>query len=148
MEPRTAPYALSRVVDLEYEEADRRIREELQKEGFGILSEIDVRATLKAKLDLDFPPYEILGACNPRLAHRALTAEPDVGLLLPCNVVVRRTDDDRTVIEIMDPIAVLGIADNEALQPLAEEALSRLERALGRIPKSAPQRIGAGGRMR
>ncbi len=133
MEQKTAPYALLRTVDLSYEEADRRIREELAREGFGILSEIDVKATLKKKLDLDFPPYEILGACNPHLAHQALTAEPDVGLLLPCNVVVRRTDEDRTVVEIMDPIAVLGIAGNEELRPLGDEALERLERALDRI---------------
>ena len=133
MEPKTPPYALSRAVDLSYEEADRRIREELQKEGFGILTEIDVQATLKNKLGVDFPRYEILGACNPQIAHQALTVEPDVGLLLPCNVVVRQTEDDRTLVEIMDPISVLGIADNEALRPLGDEALARLERALERV---------------
>jgi uncharacterized protein (DUF302 family) len=125
-------YALSRTVDLSYEEADRRIREELAVEGFGILTEIDVRATLKKKLDVDFPEYVILGACNPQLAHQALEAEPDVGLLLPCNVVVRR-DGDRTIVEAMDPISVLGIAGNEALRPLGDEALERIERALDRV---------------
>jgi uncharacterized protein (DUF302 family) len=125
-------YALSRTVDLSYEEADRRIREELAVEGFGILTEIDVRATLKQKLDVDFPDYVILGACNPQLAHQALQAEPDVGLLLPCNVVVRR-DGDRTIVEAMDPISVLGIAGNEALRPLGDEALERIERALDRV---------------
>lgn len=133
MAPKTAPYALSRVVDLSYEEADRRIREELQKEGFGVLTEIDVKATLKKKLDVDVAPYVILGACNPHLAHQALAAEPDVGLLLPCNVVVRRTEEGETIVEAMDPIAVLGIADNDALRPLGEEALARLERALDRL---------------
>jgi uncharacterized protein (DUF302 family) len=133
MDPKTVPYALSRTVDLSYEEADRQIREELQNEGFGILTEIDVQATLKNKLGVDFPPYEILGACNPQIAHQALTLEPDVGLLLPCNVVVRRTEDNRTLVEIMDPISVLGIADNDALRPLGDEALARLERALERV---------------
>ena len=125
-------YALSRTVDLSYEEADRRIREELAVEGFGILTEIDVRATLKQKLDVEFPEYVILGACNPQLAHQALRAEPDVGLLLPCNVVVRR-EGGRTIVEAMDPISVLGIAGNEALRPLGVEALERIERALDRV---------------
>ncbi|HUP20829.1 MAG TPA: DUF302 domain-containing protein [Gemmatimonadota bacterium] len=131
-DPARPSYALSRTVDLSYEEAERRIREELAVEGFGILTEIDVRATLKKKLDVDFPEYVILGACNPQLAHQALQAEPDVGLLLPCNVVVRR-DGGRTIVEAMDPISVLGIAGNEALRPLGDEALERIERALDRV---------------
>ena len=93
-----ASYALSRTVSLSYEEADRRVREALEEEGFGVLTEIDVAATLKKKLDVDFPRYEILGACNPPLAHQALQAEPDVGLLLPCNVVVRALPDGQTVV--------------------------------------------------
>ncbi len=128
-----APYALSRTVDLSYEEAEERIREELEKEGFGILTEIDVKATLKKKLDVDFQPYIILGACNPPLAHQALTAEPAVGLLLPCNVVVRRTEGGETIVEAMDPIPVLGIADNEELRSLGEDVRERLERALDRV---------------
>lgn len=128
-----AHYALSRTVDLSYEEAEERIREELEKEGFGILTEIDVKATLKKKLDVDFQPYIILGACNPPLAHQALTAEPDVGLLLPCNVVVRRTEGGETIVEAMDPIPVLGIAENEELRPLGEDVRERLERALDRV---------------
>lgn len=128
-----ARYALSRTVDLSYEEAEKRIREELEKEGFGILTEIDVKATLRKKLDVDFQPYIILGACSPPLAHQALTAEPDVGLLLPCNVVVRTGEDGETIVEAMDPIPVLGMADNEALRPLGEDARERLERALDRV---------------
>ncbi|MDX1662021.1 MAG: DUF302 domain-containing protein [Gemmatimonadota bacterium] len=130
--PRTR-YALSRTVSLSYEEAEKRIREELEKEGFGILTEIDVKATLKKKLDVDFPPYIILGACNPPLAHQALTAEPDIGLLLPCNVVVRRSEAGETIVEAMDPNPVLGIADNDELRPLGEDVRGRLERALDRL---------------
>lgn len=133
MAPKNARYALSRTVDLSYEEAEKRIREELEKEGFGILTEIDVKATLRKKLDVDFQPYIILGACSPPLAHQALTAEPDVGLLLPCNVVVRTGEDGETIVEAMDPIPVLGMADNEALRPLGEDARERLERALDRV---------------
>lgn len=129
----TTPYALSRTVDLSYEEAEKRVREELEKEGFGILTEIDVKETLKEKLDVDFPPYVILGACNPPLAHQALTAEPEVGLLLPCNVVVRRSEEGTTIVEAMDPREVLAIADNEALKPLGEDVRERLERALDRV---------------
>ena len=128
------PYALRREVDMSYEEAERRIREELTAQGFGVLTEIDVRATLKKKLDVEFPPYVILGACNPSLAHRALGAEPDIGLLLPCNVVVRRDEEaGTTVVEAMDPVPVIDLAGNEALAELAAEARSRLLAALDRV---------------
>jgi uncharacterized protein (DUF302 family) len=133
-ESRTTGYALKREVDLSYEVADRRIREELAAQGFGILTEIDVRETLKRKLDVDMPPYEILGACNPSLAHRALQAEPDIGLLLPCNVVVRRdTAAGVTVVEAMDPVPMIDMTGNEALWDVAKEARSRLETALDRV---------------
>lgn len=125
-----ASYALSRTVELTYEEADRRVREELQKEGFGILTEIDVSATLKKKLDVDFPPYEILGACNPPLAHQALQKEPDVGLLLPCNVVVRTLEDGRTMVEALDPVKQLAVADNAELESLAKDVRERMERVV------------------
>lgn len=129
-----APYALGRVVDLPYEEADRRIREELAVEGFGILTEIDVRETLREKLDVDFPPYVILGACNPGLAHRALMAEPDVGLLLPCNVVVRRDPESgTTIVEAMDPLPIMELTESEELAELAGEVRARLEAALDRV---------------
>lgn len=126
----TARYAISRTTDHSYEEADRRVREALQAEGFGVLSEIDVAATLKKKLDVDFPRYVILGACNPPLAHKALTAEPDIGLLLPCNVVVRALPDGRTVVEALDPVVQLGVAENDALAPLAEDVRERMVRVI------------------
>lgn len=128
------PYALRREVDLSYEDAERRIREELAAQGFGVLTEIDVRATLRNKLDVEFPPYVILGACNPSLAHRALLAEPDVGLLLPCNVVVRRDESaGTTIVEAMDPEPMIDLAGNEGLNEVAAEARSRLETALDRV---------------
>jgi len=128
------PYALIREVDLTWEEADRRVREELAAEGFGVLTEIDVRETLRKKLDIDFPAYEILGACNPALAHRALTAEPDIGLLLPCNVVVRRDEaSGTTIVEAMDPVPMIDLAGNDALAGLAAEVRARLEAALERV---------------
>ena len=133
METRTAPYALTRTTDLSYDEADRRVREALQAEGFGVLTEIDVSATLKKKLDVDFPPYEILGACNPPLAHQALTREPDIGLLLPCNVVVRALPDGRTMVEALDPVVQLGVAENPDLAPLAEDVRARMRRVLDNL---------------
>lgn len=132
----TTRYALQRTVGLRYEEVDRRVREALQQEGFGVLTEIDVRATLKHKLGLDFRRYEILGACNPPLAHRALEAEIDVGLLLPCNVVVRQGDEPgQVVVEALDPVVQLEIADNAALSELAREVRDRLERVLDHVAR-------------
>jgi len=128
----TVAYALARRVDMSFEDADRRIREELQQEGFGILTEIDVAATLKKKIDLEIPPYKILGACAPQLAGSALQQEPDVGLLLPCNVVVR-ADSEGVVVEALDPVKQLELSANPALRPLAREARERLERALQRM---------------
>lgn len=133
MEKTTAPYALTRTTELSYEEADRRVREALQAEGFGVLTEIDVSATLKTKLDVEFPRYEILGACNPPLAHQALQAEADVGLLLPCNVVVRALPDGRTVVEALDPVVQLSVAENPALEPLAREVRERMRRVIGNV---------------
>ena len=127
-------YALRRVVGQTYDAADRRVREALKEEGFGVLTEIDVRATLKEKLDVDFRRYEILGACNPPLAHRALEADPDIGLLLPCNVVVQEGGEGGgTVVEAVDPRVQLGVAASEELQPLAEEVRARLIRVLDRV---------------
>jgi uncharacterized protein (DUF302 family) len=128
-------YAMLRTVRLPFEEADRRVREELKQEGFGILTEIDVAATLKEKLGVEFTAYKILGACNPPLAHQALQSEPDIGLLLPCNVVVRSLPGTagETVVEILDPVVQFELSGNERLRYLAEEARSRLERALSRL---------------
>ena len=105
-----------------------RVTDALQKEGFGILTEIDVAATLKKKLDIDRNPYLILGACNPALASQALDADPDIGLLLPCNVIVREEDDGSITVGFMDPAAVLGLVDMEGVAELAGEVRSRLER--------------------
>jgi uncharacterized protein (DUF302 family) len=127
-------YGFGVELDLPYEEAVERVREALGAEGFGILTEIDVRETLKKKLDVDFRPYVILGACNPPLAHQALTAERDIGLLLPCNVVVYAGDDEGTsVVGIMDPEAALALTGNDAVAPLASDVKQRMERVLASL---------------
>ncbi|HEY9450249.1 MAG TPA: DUF302 domain-containing protein [Gemmatimonadaceae bacterium] len=130
----TTRYGIGTTIAADYEHAVQRTREELAKEGFGVLTEIDVRATLKNKLDVDFRPYIILGACNPPLAYKALTTERDIGLLLPCNVIVYAGDEPHTsVVAAMDPVAALGLAENDAVRPLAEDVRTRLERALAAV---------------
>ncbi len=128
----TSGYAITRDLDAGYADVVARIRTALAGEGFGILTEIDVAATLKAKLDRDVPPYVILGACNPALAAEGLDTEPDLGVLLPCNVVVRDTGHG-TRVAAMEPLAAMALAGNPALAPLAEEARRRLERALATL---------------
>jgi len=127
----TSRYGVGMTVALDFERAVERIKQALAAEGFGILCEIDVAATMKKKLDVDFRPYVILGACNPPLAYQALTAERDIGLLLPCNIIVYADDSPgHSVIAAMDPVVALGVTGNTALQPLAEEVKTRLIRAL------------------
>lgn len=115
-------------LQMEYDEAIERVTEALKKEGFGVLTEIDVKATLKKKIDVDFRPYKILGACNPPLAHQALSTAPEVGLLLPCNVTVAQEDDGRVLVSIIDPELMLGVVNNPALESVACDAKERLQR--------------------
>ena len=123
-------YGFGKAVASSFDAAVEKVTQELQKEGFGVLTDIDVAATLKKKLNQDMPPYRILGACNPPLAHRALEAEPSIGLLLPCNVVVRQDDDGTVRVEFMEPNAVLALTDNPAVHDLAQAVRQRLERVL------------------
>ncbi|NKY12199.1 DUF302 domain-containing protein [Cellulomonas hominis] len=123
-------YGISTTVEMAFDETVTALRQALSEQGFGILTEIDMAATLKNKLDVDIPPQVILGACNPPLAHRALQAEESIGLLLPCNVVVRSAGDTRTVVEALDPQIMVGITDNAALRPVADDAGGRLRAAL------------------
>jgi uncharacterized protein (DUF302 family) len=125
------------VIDLPWEAAVKRTTDALKQEGFGVLTEIDVRRTMKEKIAVDYEPYVILGACNPGLAHRALTAERDLGLLLPCNVVVRAVDETRTSISALDPEAALGVAGIEVIAPIAHEARKRLERVIDSLRRES-----------
>ncbi len=115
-------------METDFETALARVIAALKVEGFGILTEIDVKDTLKKKLNVDFRPYKILGACNPPLAYRALTAAPEVGLLLPCNVTVVQIDDNLIDVSLVDPLAMLGVVAHPDLKPVADEALARLDR--------------------
>jgi uncharacterized protein (DUF302 family) len=126
-------YVFGKPVAMPFEQALERVAAELAKEGFGILTEIDVAATIKQKLGKDMPPYKILGACNPQFAHRALEAEPQIGALLPCNVVVREDASGQTIVEIMDPQAVLQLVDRAEVGELAAEVRRRLERVLAAV---------------
>ncbi|MBE0596394.1 MAG: DUF302 domain-containing protein [Desulfuromonadales bacterium] len=126
-------YGFGRTVAAPFAATVGKVREALQAQGFGILSEIDVAAKLKEKLGVDFPPYLILGACNPRLAHQALQAEINLGLLLPCNVVVYREEPERTVVMAMDPEAALGLVGNPAVAAIATQVKGLLEKALAAL---------------
>lgn len=125
-------YGRTITLDGPFEHVQRDVRQALADQGFGVLTEIDVQATLKAKLDQDIEPYQILGACNPPLAHRALGVDRSVGLLLPCNVVVRG-DGDRVIVEVIDPDTMVTLTGLDAMAPVAEEAGRRLDAALGSL---------------
>jgi uncharacterized protein (DUF302 family) len=134
MPKQASGYGISITLNLPFDRALARTRDALAGEGFGILTEIDVTGTLRKKLDVEFRPYVILGACNPPLAHRALLAELDIGLLLPCNVIVYAADNpDRTVVAALDPVAALSLTDNDAVKPLAQEVRVKLQRALASL---------------
>ncbi len=126
------PYGLTRQLSVPYDDAVGRVKEALKEEGFGVLTEIDVKETIRQKLGKEFRKYGIIGACNPPLAHRALEAELQVGLLLPCNVIVYE-DGDSTTVAAFDPEAAMGLANNPALEEVAKEAKARLKRALERL---------------
>lgn len=123
-------YGIRTTVNASYEETIPKVTEALKKEGFGILTEINVKETIKKKLDKEFPKYIILGACNPPLAYQALTAETEIGLLLPCNVIVYERKDGKTVVSAQDPEAALSIVGNQAVAPVAKEARERLVRVI------------------
>lgn len=122
-------YGFSKVLSIPFEQAMEKVTEELKKEGFGVLTTIDVRETLKKKLDVDFKKYVILGACNPPFAFKALQAEEEIGLLLPCNVIVYEKNGN-TAVAIFDPIVMTQVIDNPGVQPIAEEVRMRLQRVL------------------
>ena len=120
-------YGFSKITDYGFEQAIEKVTEELKKEGFGVLTTIDVKDTLKKKLDVDFKKYIILGACNPPFAYKALLAEEELGLLLPCNVIVYEKDD-KTAVSIFDPMTMTGIIENPEINEIASEIKSKLER--------------------
>ena len=123
-------YGFWKVVNLGYDEAIEKVTEELKKEGFGVLTEIDVKATLKKKLDVEFKPYKILGACNPSYAYQALQSEEQIGLMLPCNVIVYVNDNGKTVVAAIDPVASMTAVGNAALEVHAQEVRIKLQRVV------------------
>jgi uncharacterized protein (DUF302 family) len=129
----TTAYGIRRVIDRPYEDALERTKKALATEGFGVLSEIDIREKLKEKLGVDFKRYVILGACNPPLAHKALQAEPEIGLLLPCNVIVYEESPKKSVVAAIDPDSMVTVTNNDRLAEIATDAKARLERALASI---------------
>jgi uncharacterized protein (DUF302 family) len=126
-------FGFGKTVDLDFEVAVERVTEELAKQGFGVLTVIDVQATLKKKLDVSMRPYRILGACNPALANQAISAVPDIGLLLPCNVLVREDEEGVVHVGFMDPGAVLGLVDDPRVDPLARQVKQKLEVVLAAL---------------
>ena len=126
-------YFFSKTVDISFKKAISRVIEELKREGFGILTEIDVKETLKRKLDVDFPEYTILGACNPPFAYRALQAEPNIGLMLPCNVIIRELNDGKIEVAAVDPLASMQSIENKELQTIAGEIQVKLKKVIEQL---------------
>jgi uncharacterized protein (DUF302 family) len=126
-------FGFGKQVSIDFDAAIEKVTSELQSEGFGVLSDIDVAAKIKEKLNKDMPRYRILGACNPALAHQAIEAVPDIGLLLPCNVLVREDDEGAVTVSFMDPQSVLSLVDHPGVETLAGEVKARLERVLAAL---------------
>ncbi|TYP93572.1 Uncharacterized conserved protein, DUF302 family [Fodinibius salinus] len=126
-------YFTSRTVALTYEQAIEKVTDLLKEEGFGVLTEIDVKDTLKKKLDVDFKKYKILGACNPNFAHQALQAEDKIGVMLPCNVIVEENEDGTVEVSAVNPVASMQAVSNNGLQPIAEQVKSNLEKVINNL---------------
>lgn len=126
-------YYISKITELSFDIAEQKVRSLLAEQGFGVLTEIDVRATMKKKLDVDFRPYKILGACNPPFAYKALLAEDKIGLMLPCNVIIQSRDDGKTEVAAIDPAASMAAVENESLKEVAMQIRSRLELAIAKM---------------
>ncbi|KAF0153541.1 MAG: hypothetical protein FD143_73 [Ignavibacteria bacterium] len=126
-------YGFSKIVNFGYDEAIEKVTEELKKEGFGVLTEIDVKETLKKKLDVDFKPYKILGACNPQFAYKSLQTEEQIGLMLPCNVIVYVNEEGKTIVAAIDPIASMQAVKNDKLGEVAETIQSKLKNIISNL---------------
>jgi len=129
-------YAFSAILDTSYEDAISKVTDALKEEGFGVLTEIDVKSTLKKKLNVDFRKYVILGACNPPYAYRTLQTDLDMGLLLPCNVIVYETDDKKAYVSALNPVSALEVIRSEELRKIAKEVSEKLQRVIGKVTKS------------
>ena len=129
----TMEYFTSKTVDLSYDQAIVKVTDLLKEEGFGVLTEIDVRDTLKKKLDVDFKKYKILGACNPNFAHKALQAEDKIGVMLPCNVIVEENEEGTVEVSAVNPVASMQAVHNEGLQPIADQVRTRLEKVISNL---------------
>jgi uncharacterized protein (DUF302 family) len=123
-------YHFEKEIELNFDDAITHVTEKLKKEGFGILTEIDVKATLKKKLDVDFRNYRILGACNPPLAHQSLSAEAHIGLMLPCNVVVQESENGKTLVSAIDPVASMKAIENNSLGGVAQQVRTKLQKVI------------------
>ena len=130
-------YSMQAKMNIPYEEAVEKATAALKEEGFGVLTEIDVKATFKKKIDVDFRRYVILGACNPNLAHQALQSELEIGLLLPCNVIVYETGEGQSMVSVVNPMAMMGVADSEGLQNVAKQADEKLSRVVEKLAAGA-----------
>ena len=126
-------YFTSQKVDLSYDQAIEKVTDLLKEDGFGVLTEIDVKDTLKKKLDVDFKKYKILGACNPNFAHKALQAEDKIGVMLPCNVIVEENEDGTVEVSAVNPVASMQAVSNDGLQPIADEVRKRLEKVISNL---------------